>query len=385
MIVSLVETFFHKRYKVNLHKDYLLIENVNFFFRLTRASSTTRWAARKISDLYSHQTKNERERRKERLRNKFLAVATCILMAGMMLAPIGPVNAKWAVQSWMNTIQYRYFATQDSLFTALMTPDSSGGVDVMGWPLTQAEYDTALSNNGIVVEPLPEAGEFEMAFNNNVTDGINMAVRSPMNFTDFRNAMNCLIDSNGVIAGPILGGFATRDYTQIPEPLMAAFVNPAVSGANYPWEFNVTHALQILYNGGWYNTTTYQSFASLLAAYGGGTGPLSAAGGTTSGVIYPSNDINDQGWGLIDTNTLNTAFGVNDGPLAYTAEGVAGQAIQPLVGYVRTNDARKNLGDFFCDELKAIGCPYVEYGKGIMPFLFPHNPVEEGWYDFATL
>src|SRR5271157_84695 len=170
---------------------------------------------------------------KREMNMKYLAVFACIIMAVMMVAPlVSSVNANPAV---MNTIQYRYFATQDSLFTALLTPVGSGGVDVMGWPLTASEYTTAISNTGIVVEPLPEAGEFEIAFNNNVTDGVHMNVRSPMNFTDFRNAMNCLIDSNGVIAGPVLGGFATRDYTQIPEPLMAAFVNPAVSGANYPW------------------------------------------------------------------------------------------------------------------------------------------------------
>jgi hypothetical protein len=312
---------------------------------------------------------------------RILVLAACLVLLVMMLAPIASVNA--SSPAIMNTIQYRFFTDQDSLFTALLTPDSQGGVDVMGWPLTASEYTTAISNAGIVVEPLSEAGEFEMAFNNNVTDGINMAVRSPMNYTDFRNAMNCLFNMPSVIAGPILGGFATQDYTQIPEPLMAQYVNPAVSGSNYPWAFNVTKALQILYNGGWYNTTTYPTFASLLIAYGGGTGPLSTAGGTTSGVIYPANDVNDQGWGITDTSTNVTA-----GPTAEAHDGVAGQAIQPLVGYVRTIDARKNLGNFFCNELKAIGCPYIENYEGILPFqnsIIGPNPIEAGMYDFATL
>src|SRR5271157_449313 len=370
MIVSLVETFFHKRYKVNLHKDYLLIENVNFFFRLTRASSTTRWAARKISDLYSHQTKNERERRKERLRNKFLAVATCILMAGMMLAPIGPVNAKWAVQSWMNTIQYRYFASQDSLFTALLTPDSSGGIDIMDWPLTGAEYQMVIGNANVQVCPSPGSDALKLAFNNNWTDGIHMDRRSPMNYTDFRNALNCLVDRFGIIAGPALGGFATRDDTQIPQPLMSAYVYTAVSYPNYPWEFNVTHALQILYNDGWYNHAIYPTFGTLLVAYGGGSGSLSTAGGTTSGVVYSGNDTNGQ-WGGNDAQATANA-------------GLANTPLQPLIGFVINNGARKDLGNMFCNELQAIGCPYFENfvttDASLRPYVWNAQ-----LYDFATL
>jgi len=300
---------------------------------------------------------------------KILAIAACFILLVIFVAPISTVNATPG-GAVMNVIQYRFFDDQYSLFTALLTPDSQGGVDVMGWPLTQAEYQTVINNTGIVVEPLSEAGEFELAFNNNYTDGIRMDRRSPMNFTDFRNAMNCLVDKQGVIDGPTLQGFATECDTQVPTPLMQAYVNPAVSGANYPWKFNVTEALQILYNGGWYSHTVYPTLADLITAYGGGTGPLSSAGGTASGVVYSGNDPNGQ-WGGSD-------------PKATANAAVANTPIAALQGYVRTADARKDMGDYFCAELKAIGCPYIETYEPSLTALRPYVFAAQ-LYDFATL
>ncbi|MGD0978428.1 MAG: hypothetical protein ABR962_04730 [Candidatus Bathyarchaeia archaeon] len=299
---------------------------------------------------------------------KILAVLVCIVLAVMMFSPtVTPAHASPAA---MNTIQFRYFGSQDSLFTALLTPDSQGGVDSMQWPLTHAEYTTAFNNTGIVVEPLSEAGEDEIAFNNNYTDGLQMDRRSPMNYTDFRNALNCLVDKQGVIAGPILGGFATQSDTQVPDPLMGDYVNRAVTGANYPWKFNVTHALQILYNGGWYSHTVYPTFAALITAYGGGTGTLSSAGGTANGVVYSGNDPNGQ-WGGGD-------------PKATANAPLANQPLKALVGYVRSNDARKNLGDFFTSELQAIGCPVTENLEPTLTALRPYVLTAQ-LYDFATL
>jgi hypothetical protein len=299
---------------------------------------------------------------------RVLAIAVCLVLLVILVAPISTVEAR--IPSAMNVIQYRYFSSQDSLFTALLTPDSAGGVDVMGWPLTQAEYQTAINNTGIIVEPLPEAYEFELTFNNNITDGIEMDRRSPMNFTDFRNALNCLVDKNGVINGPRLGGFATRVDTEIPQPLMNGYVNPAVSYPNYPWEFNVTKALEILYRGGWYNHGIYPSFADLLTAYGGGNGKLSTANGTANGVVYSGNDPYGQ-WGGSD-------------PKATANAALANTPLSNLIGYVQHVDARKDLGDFFCNELKAIGCPYVENYKTSLSALRPYVFTAQT-YDWATL
>ena len=300
---------------------------------------------------------------------KILVVVACFLLAVMMFSPmaISPVHA---IASSMNTIQYRYYDSADTLFAALQEPDNLGGVDSMQWPLTYSQYATVLNNSAIVAEPLSEAGEFELGFNNNYTDGVTMNVRDPMNFTDFRNAMNCLVDKASIIASPPNNGFATESDTQVPTPLMAAYVNPAVSGANYPWQFNVTRALSILWNDGWYSHTVYPTLASLITAYGGGTGTLSSAGGTTTGVVYSGNDPNGQ-WGGGDPKATINSASVN-------------KPIAALVGYVRSADARKTIGDDFCAELKAIGCPYVENYEPTLTALRPYVLAAQ-LYDFATL
>src|SRR5271157_1657032 len=130
-----------------------------------------------------------------------LGTAVCLTLLVVLVASISIVDA--GNPAVMNVIQYRYFATQDQLFTALLTPDSAGGVDVMGWPLTKAEYQTAINNPGIVVEPLPETTEYELGFNSNWTNPAHPNGRSAMNYTDFRQALACLVDKNGVINGPI--------------------------------------------------------------------------------------------------------------------------------------------------------------------------------------
>jgi len=253
-----------------------------------------------------------------------------------------------------------------------------GGVDTMQWPLTAAQYGSVLSNTNLIVEPLSESGEFEMAFNNNYTDGVLPGVeggvvdtsnrRSPTNFTDFRNAMNLLIDKAGVIAGSILGGFATQSDTQVPTPLMASYVNTAVSGANYPWKFDVPRALQILYTDGWYNPAIYLTYASLLQAFNNGS--LATAGGTVKGVVYSGNDPNGQ-WGGGDPKATANAF-------------LANTPLQPLIGFVRSGDGRKDLGDFFVNELTAIGCPFVENYKATLTALKPFVMTAQH-YNFATL
>jgi parallel beta-helix repeat protein len=197
----------------------------------------------------------------------------------------------------------------------------------MGWPLTQAEYQTALNNPNIQLFPSSDYSEYEIAFNNNATDPSHTAYRKAMNYTEFRQAMACLVDKDGLISGPILNGFATRVDTQIPRPTMDNWVNfqdskYASNGTllnNYPWDYNETHALQILWNNGWYNYTTYPTLNSLLTAFSAGPLPIGS-------VVYPPSHPR------------------------------AGQPIDSIVAYIRTNDlARKQAGDALTAEMEKIG------------------------------
>ena len=322
----------------------------------------------------------DRGERESNVKGKVSLVIAIFVLGTMMVTPLTSCVKASGTPAVMSSIQYVFFDNQNALFAALTTGTvGSTGVDSMQWPLTYSEYQSVLNDTNIVVEPMQESGEFELAFNNNWTDGVLMDRRSPMNYTDFRNAMNCLVNKQGVINGPTLQGFATECDTQVPT-VMGQYVNLAVSGANYPWQYNVTHALEILYSGGWYNRAVYPSFGDLIAAYGGGNGTLSTAGGTVNGVVYSGNDSNGQ-WGGGD-------------PLATANAALANTPLQPLIGIVwSTSDARIDFGNSFCAALQSIGCPYTEIGgRGILPggIIVGGNPLnsyvfEAQRYDFATL
>jgi hypothetical protein len=111
-----------------------------------------------------------------------------------------------------------------------------------------------------------------------------------MNYTEFRQAMACLVDKDGLVAGANVHGFGTRIDTQVSRPILNAWVNFSDSKYdangnllnNYPWDYNVTHALEILWTNDWYNHTTYPTLAGLLTAYTSGGNSLPAGS-----VVYP--------------------------------------------------------------------------------------------------
>ncbi len=296
---------------------------------------------------------------------KILVVAACIILAVMIVAPIQVFAVKGPV---MNTMQFRIFDSETSLFTALQLPDSAGGIDVMAWPMTKDQYDSVSTNLGFTVAPLFESGDFELMWNTNLTSLAHPGVghRNAFNYTDFRQAMASLVDKDGVIAGPHLQGFATRVDTQIPRPLMDAWINPAVCYPNYPWEYQAipVRALTILWNGGWYNHAYFGTLENLIGNY---TDGLLVGGNPNTGVIYPSLDPNGQLYGL-DTY-------VNPD---------AGDPIDILIGWVRSNDARKDIGDMFVAELTKMGIRYVENYAATLSILRPHVMIDYD-YDFATL
>jgi len=76
------------------------------------------------------------------------------LMVPIVLAVNGPL---------VGNLQYKFYAGQNALFTALL----SGDIDLMGWPLTYPEYQTAITTANITVAPYFDTGYYEIGFNNN--------------------------------------------------------------------------------------------------------------------------------------------------------------------------------------------------------------------------
>ena len=253
-----------------------------------------------------------------------------------------------------DNLQYIFYNGQTALFNGLL----AGQIDVMAWPLTYAQYQTAILTTNVTVAPYFDLGDYEIAFNNNRTDPSHETVPNggsepvgfskAMNFTSFRQAMACLVNKDGLIAGPNVNGFGTRIDTQMARPTLNNWVNFNVSKydalgnptTNYPWEFNETHAAEILFNNGW--LPGFANVAAVMAAL-----PLPAGS-----VKYPS------------------------GPKA-------GVAIDNLVCYIRSDHLpRKEAGESLVAEMTkfGIGTTVFEGASGVCytPVFINHD------FDFYT-
>jgi len=278
---------------------------------------------------------------------KIFATLTCILLSLTLVAVIAP--RALAVQGpTMDTLQFKFYVGQTNLFAALQ----SGAIDIMAWPLTATQYATAIGTTTITVAPYFDLGDYEIAYNNNFTDPSHKADRKAMNYTDFRQAISCLVDKNGLVAGPQVNNFGTRIDTALPRPILNNWVNyedsyydtdgTTVLG-NYPWEYDTAHsyplkALTILYRGGWYDLTYYKTFQNLVDNYT--SGALLSNKGTNKGVIYPV---------AVDPYGKLYALDTYLHPRG-------GSAVDKLVGYIRSDHApREAAGLAFNTQLNKIG------------------------------
>jgi len=217
---------------------------------------------------------------------KMLAVALGLLMVLLMVTPTLAVPG-----SQCQFLQYKFYNSPNALFTGLLNNE----IDLMGWPLSQSQYASIAGNKDIQVAPVDELSDYEIAFNNNYTNPSHMILdRAPMNYTEFRQAVACLVDKDGLIAGPAVGGFGIRKDTPIPRPILDRWVDLDPNSTTcvskydsngllinmYPWDYNVTKALEILWTNGWYSHITYPTLISLLVAYASGLLPIGS-------VVYP--------------------------------------------------------------------------------------------------
>lgn len=132
----------------------------------------------------------------------------------------------------------RYYAGENAAFTALLT----GGIDVMAWPLTAAQYVAATATPDLQLAPIAELGMFQFDLNNNYTIGDYPGVRSPANDLDFRRALAHMVDKNWIVDVD-LQGFGER----IDCPLAAPQKGYANDTCCYdPYPYNIFTANTIL-------------------------------------------------------------------------------------------------------------------------------------------
>jgi ABC-type transport system substrate-binding protein len=264
----------------------------------------------------------------------------------------GPIN---------ENLVFKLCSSQGALFTGLV----SDQVDVMCAPLSKSQYNQAIIDPNLQLAPVSLNDMYDLDMNNNRTIQTYPDWRSPTNYTEFRRAMAFCVDKDGLIANTVLG-FGTRIDTPLPRRNYEWWVNFDVSKYgpsgelldNYPYDYNTTKALEILYSNGWYNTTFYPSFTALKAAYD--SGALEAAAGTDHGAIYPSDHEK------------------------------AGEPADPLIGYARTDVVpRLELGRQVTRDLRKMGI-LVSLTEATSGVIYPQIYLERdfhfytGGWDFGT-
>jgi hypothetical protein len=262
-------------------------------------------------------------------------VLSAVLMLSAFCAP-AYAGVKGTIMDYM---QMKFYSSGADLYTALKLGGASGGVDIAGFTLTYAQYLDAAADPNLITCPITMMNQYDLSPNANATIPTYPNWRNPLNYTEFKQAIACCVDKNSLIQGPTLMGRAHRIDECLPIQLKPYTnynctyydANDAIQNL-YPWEYSLTHALQILYANGWYDTSTYHTYTDVYNAYQAGT--LLADAGKAGGCIYPPGHTK------------------------------AGQPLDPLICYARTElDARRQEMYQVTQDLLKLGIPSsVTYG-----------------------
>jgi len=205
----------------------------------------------------------------------------------------------------------RYYGDVESAYAAL----KAGEIDIVGYEITSALYEDAITDPTIVLAPVASLNMFQFDINNNYTIPTYPGIRSPTNYQGFRQALAWLTPKDYIV-NDICGGFADR----IDQPIAGmhkGWGNESMWYPNYPYEYDP---------------------ATAAAA-------LDATGFTQGTTINP----------YYDPGFLGSAEYIRVYP---TDHSKAGQDLDPLEVCVRTDDIRRlEAGRLLYGNMRKLGIP----------------------------
>jgi len=141
------------------------------------------------------------------------------------------------------------FASPFSCFNALQ----AGMIDMMTWPLDDNQYEQAIYDSNIILTPLTKTYMmYGVNFNVNKTIDTYRGVDSPLSDETFRKALACLVDKDYTIANYFK---FKAERIDVPIPVSQSdWWNTSVTYPNYPYEFNIARAEQLLDSRGFADT-----------------------------------------------------------------------------------------------------------------------------------
>jgi ABC-type transport system substrate-binding protein len=137
-------------------------------------------------------------------------------------------------------LEIRFYATQEDAYMALTT----GAIDLVLYDLTVAQANNAFVNPNLVTCKVPDSGFYEFDLNNNYSISTYPGIRSPMNYTEMRQAIAFLSDKN-LYVDTYLGGMAARIDQMVAAPYYG-WANESLSYPYYPYEYSPAAAKVVL-------------------------------------------------------------------------------------------------------------------------------------------
>jgi hypothetical protein len=253
----------------------------------------------------------------ERISIAFLMVLLTLAILPSSQAAQGPRE---------DELQMRFYSNVLNAYTALET----GEIDIVGFDIQEPVYIDAIANPNVALGAVDDMGMYELDLNNNYTIGSVPGWRSPTNYLEMRQAVAFCTDKD-LVVDTYCGGFAARIDQPIAPPT-AGWMNASYTGANYPYEYDPEAASDLLTASGWVEGTT------------------------------PNPDY--------DPAFPGSTEYIRQYPTGHTK---AGQDMDPLKVYVRTDDPRRfQAGRHMYGNLKKIGVA-VEALEG--PSSYTYDPV----------
>jgi hypothetical protein len=168
----------------------------------------------------------------EQEKMKMSRVSVAILFASLLLMMVAFPSASALKGTRGEDLSVTFYATQEAAYTAL----STGEIDFILYELTSSQADNAFTNPNLVTAKVPSSGFYEFDLNNNYSISDYPGIRSPMNYTEMRQAVAFLSDKDYYV-DTLLGGKAVRIDQMIAAPYYG-WANASMSYPYYPYEYS---------------------------------------------------------------------------------------------------------------------------------------------------
>jgi hypothetical protein len=174
---------------------------------------------------------------------KMSRVSVAILFASILLMMAAFPSASAVKGPRGADLSVTFYSTQEAAYTALSTSE----IDFILFDISSSQADNAFTNPNIITANVPDSGFYEFDLNNNyscmdrpeATYG-----RSPMNYTEMRQAVAFLADKDYYV-GTLLGGKAVRIDQMVAAPYYG-WANASMSYPYYPYEYSIAGAKAVL-------------------------------------------------------------------------------------------------------------------------------------------